>query len=636
MSINNNSIPVVNTNQRLPPLLLPIRVNPDGLGTIPTGSSPSSSSDLNNGSSEKDTIDNATDTSNCKTQLHYSTNKSANSFTSNKDPFLKRSLEESQLTDDSNRLLKKNNDSTVIESKKFEKESSINSSVTSTSFFRTSCSNNTSKTRCEGLSSLEELATLATLENLANLASKRPKLCSSDLNDTLNAVNALLTPPSLRNLNSKSYSNKHTYINLNKKISPSYVESACSTADQLQNIMSTPNSVSSLISVTNIKKETSTNVESIDKISRKSSPLSPSVTPNYIGNDGTSSSSSARSSLAPSSTPISGSTISILSTINSATANNNINNATSVGTTTQTHIQPQTQTNYGTKRQRTGPSCDKCRLKKIKCNAVIDILIQDEKMIPMISKYLHHILNKFEFLKLKESFPALNDLDIDDDVWLPTNQILIIKHIDKLILFKPCLSCCKKKSNSNSRTNTNNSTYLNSTHHNCVSGVDSHSTTSSENSQKLVSENEQSRIKNESSSIEQFRFLKNNGPENKYEPPGKKEKDKPKDKNKIINTNIPSDNDESMGNDDMLGGNSRSHTIHDRICHPTNSDDSDNNLSSTIKLQTLESISLSPSVCTFSKGFTRADINIFSKIKSRIKKTDIFDITYEDYKKVGF
>ncbi|CCF57315.1 hypothetical protein KAFR_0C03230 [Kazachstania africana CBS 2517] len=127
--------------------------------------------------------------------------------------------------------------------------------------------------------------------------------------------------------------------------------------------------------------------------------------------------------------------------------------------------------NTTTKRQRVGPSCDKCRLKKIKCDAKIVILAQDEFIITLFSNKLHYVLtnddilqNKSTLLKLNISKDTLETIinSNNDNIenTSPNNanngQLFLVKHIDKLILFKQCLSCCKRKNASNNGINKKN------------------------------------------------------------------------------------------------------------------------------------------------------------------------------------
>ena len=120
-----------------------------------------------------------------------------------------------------------------------------------------------------------------------------------------------------------------------------------------------------------------------------------------------------------------------------------ISRSTSNSTTSST-----TSTSSISKRQRSGPSCDKCRLKKIKCNAKIEILLQDDTIIPLISNKLRYVLTPNDILLYRGTL--LQNIAIPDDVIEGTSSRKLIKHIDKLVLLTPCLPCIKKKHSSSS------------------------------------------------------------------------------------------------------------------------------------------------------------------------------------------
>ncbi|CAI4039123.1 hypothetical protein SMKI_07G0940 [Saccharomyces mikatae IFO 1815] len=107
-----------------------------------------------------------------------------------------------------------------------------------------------------------------------------------------------------------------------------------------------------------------------------------------------------------------------------------------------------TSTSSNSKRQRSGPSCDKCRLKKIKCNAKIEILLQDYSIMPLISDKLRYILTPDDIQLYRGTL--LQNVAIPDDVIEGTSSRKLIKHIDKLVLLTPCLPCIKKKHSASS------------------------------------------------------------------------------------------------------------------------------------------------------------------------------------------
>ncbi|AMD21810.1 HFL046Wp [Eremothecium sinecaudum] len=92
------------------------------------------------------------------------------------------------------------------------------------------------------------------------------------------------------------------------------------------------------------------------------------------------------------------------------------------------------------KRQRTGPSCDICRSKKIKCDATITILFQDPSVTRSYSNQLHSQVSVSDLSR--ETFTQIPK---DIRKALLTKELLLLKHIDKLIAFKPCTSCSKRK-----------------------------------------------------------------------------------------------------------------------------------------------------------------------------------------------
>ncbi|CAI4812114.1 BAH_G0054790.mRNA.1.CDS.1 [Saccharomyces cerevisiae] len=88
------------------------------------------------------------------------------------------------------------------------------------------------------------------------------------------------------------------------------------------------------------------------------------------------------------------------------------------------------------KRQRDGPSCDSCRTKKIKCNATIIIFLQDRNLISSISSNLHYTLSQDDINQFRmKFFRKLPDV-------IGTYEV--IKHLDKIVLFKACTSCSRR------------------------------------------------------------------------------------------------------------------------------------------------------------------------------------------------
>lgn len=121
------------------------------------------------------------------------------------------------------------------------------------------------------------------------------------------------------------------------------------------------------------------------------------------------------------------------------TTNNNNNNNSNNNTAQRKGTSPPPEGKTTAKRQRIGPSCDECRLKKIKCDASIEILLQDDALTEQVSERLHHVFTPEEVRAQSETIlknVSLPELD---------ESTLLIKHIDKIVLFRPCTSCRKRR-----------------------------------------------------------------------------------------------------------------------------------------------------------------------------------------------
>ncbi|GAV54889.1 hypothetical protein ZYGR_0AS02120 [Zygosaccharomyces rouxii] len=91
--------------------------------------------------------------------------------------------------------------------------------------------------------------------------------------------------------------------------------------------------------------------------------------------------------------------------------------------------------NSSSKRQRVGPSCDGCRLKKIKCDAHVEIILQDPRVLSQISNKLHQVISRDQ----------LSEMDWKVDLSMIPMDSVLVKHIDKIVMFKPCTSCNKRR-----------------------------------------------------------------------------------------------------------------------------------------------------------------------------------------------
>lgn len=109
------------------------------------------------------------------------------------------------------------------------------------------------------------------------------------------------------------------------------------------------------------------------------------------------------------------------------------------------------------KRQRLGPSCDTCRSRKVRCNAKIEILYEDDRIIGEISDKLSYVLKPFEADELSRTLLRYHELPPElfmdptdkatstDNKTSNQNHYRLMKHINKIVLFQPCSSCVRLK-----------------------------------------------------------------------------------------------------------------------------------------------------------------------------------------------
>lgn len=167
--------------------------------------------------------------------------------------------------------------------------------------------------------------------------------------------------------------------------------------------------------------------------------------------------------------------------------NNNSNNGVALASTGR-HSYPskyyeklaEQQGTSSKKRQRIGPSCDKCRLKKIKCNASIEIILKDSRIVGMFNEHLHYTLTDQDIEMFNKNWSHLFGVKLPyticnipitksnnksnnnsssssspsppaaaSDGSASTTQEpeyqVVVKHLDKLIIFQSCTSCNKRK-----------------------------------------------------------------------------------------------------------------------------------------------------------------------------------------------
>lgn len=110
------------------------------------------------------------------------------------------------------------------------------------------------------------------------------------------------------------------------------------------------------------------------------------------------------------------------------------------------------------KRQRLGPSCDTCRSRKVKCDAKIEILYEDDRIINEISQKLVNTLTPSEVEELSKTVLRYHVLpkelfvdNVDNSNSNGNNNngarkhYRLLKYINKIVLFQTCSSCLKLK-----------------------------------------------------------------------------------------------------------------------------------------------------------------------------------------------
>lgn len=98
------------------------------------------------------------------------------------------------------------------------------------------------------------------------------------------------------------------------------------------------------------------------------------------------------------------------------------------------------------KRQRTGPSCDVCRSKKIKCDATVIVIWQHCSLFSMDQQFSESI-SLHSPLSIETCSAEILER-IPDEIkqqLVDRKDMSLVRHVDKLIAFTPCSSCSKKK-----------------------------------------------------------------------------------------------------------------------------------------------------------------------------------------------
>ncbi|CAI5759938.1 unnamed protein product [Candida verbasci] len=310
---------------------------------------------------------------------------------------------------------------------------------------------------------------MADLSSYSIMSTTIPSKSSNQPNYHINKQKVLLPPLSLTNLSFKSYnsnsnnniilpplnfsSNDNEYF-FNRSImshksnsfssfssssssnsSSSSGSSSCSSSSYISATSSVSPTLSSSSTVTTIpsyQQLTESNLSRFDnsKHSNGLGLLSTAIlydqqdksTIQSVPSSLISASSSVTSISTPNTPEITHDEIQKIAATTTTTTNTTTTNTTTTNTTTTT---PPNTTSK--RRQRLGPSCDACRIRKVKCNADISI----------ISKDLNHVINLFNL-----TFHQQNILINEDCLQFP--DYFIIFHNDKFIKFKSCNSCDSK------------------------------------------------------------------------------------------------------------------------------------------------------------------------------------------------
>ncbi|KAG0672525.1 hypothetical protein C6P45_001989 [Maudiozyma exigua] len=95
------------------------------------------------------------------------------------------------------------------------------------------------------------------------------------------------------------------------------------------------------------------------------------------------------------------------------------------------------------RKQRSGPSCNYCRVKKTRCDAAVTVLYQDKSVTRSLNDMLFHILSKNEKEETIKMITKEVGISADVLTTIEDSTSCIVKQIDKIILLEPCSCCCK-------------------------------------------------------------------------------------------------------------------------------------------------------------------------------------------------
>ena len=95
------------------------------------------------------------------------------------------------------------------------------------------------------------------------------------------------------------------------------------------------------------------------------------------------------------------------------------------------------------RKQRSGPSCNYCRVKKTKCDAEVTVLLQDRSIVKAINEKLYHILTREEQKDILAKISKQHTLSEETLTACEEGSVDVVKQLDKIIMLDPCSCCCK-------------------------------------------------------------------------------------------------------------------------------------------------------------------------------------------------
>lgn len=95
------------------------------------------------------------------------------------------------------------------------------------------------------------------------------------------------------------------------------------------------------------------------------------------------------------------------------------------------------------RKQRSGPSCDYCRVKKTKCDADVTVLLQDRSIVKAVNDKLYHVLTRDEQDEVLSKIAKQHEISPEVLTACEEGSVQVVKQLDKIIVLDPCSCCCK-------------------------------------------------------------------------------------------------------------------------------------------------------------------------------------------------